>query len=112
MTDTTPKFDPIPRLQQIAATIEESGAGIFDSPTTAVHYINCAIKEIERLRRDYSCICNEMRRMMDERDEARRMACEKEETLGCDERGGPRNGSARDHAKRRGWDCFKENSND
>ena len=30
MTDTTPKFDPIPRLQQIAATIEESGADIFD----------------------------------------------------------------------------------
>ena len=47
-----------------------------------------------------------------ERDEARRMACEKEETLGCDERGVPRNGSARDHAKRMGWDCFKENSDD
>ena len=44
-----------------------------------------------------------------ERDEARRMACEKEETLGCDERGVPRNGSARDHAKQRGWDCFKDN---
>ena len=50
MTDTTPKFDPIPRLQQIAATIRESGADIFDAPNTAVHYINCAIKEIERLR--------------------------------------------------------------
>ena len=57
MTDTTPKFDPIPRLQQIAATIEESGADIFDAPATAVHYIECAIKEIERLR--------------EERDEAR-----------------------------------------
>jgi len=52
MTDTTPNFDPIPRLQQIAATIEESGADIFDSPPTAVHYINCAIKEIERLRNE------------------------------------------------------------
>ena len=52
MTDTTPKFDPIPRLQQIAATIEESGADIFDAPATAVHYINCAIKEIERLRKE------------------------------------------------------------
>ena len=52
MTDTTPKFDPIPRLQQIAATIEESGADIFDAPNTAVHYINCAIKEIERLRNE------------------------------------------------------------
>lgn len=45
-----------------------------------------------------------------ERDEARRMVCEKEETLGCDERGVPRNGSARDHAKQRGWDCFKEDT--
>ena len=45
-------FDPIPRLQQIAATIEESGADIFDAPATAVHYINCAIKEIEQLREE------------------------------------------------------------
>ena len=39
-------FDPIPRLQQIAATIEDGGH--FDSPATAAHYINCAIREIER----------------------------------------------------------------
>ena len=45
MADTTPKFDPITRLQQIAATIEESGADIFDAPATDVHYIECAIKE-------------------------------------------------------------------
>ena len=51
-------FDPIPRLQQIAATIEDGGH--FDSPATAAHYITCAIKEIERLRK--------------ERDEARRVA--------------------------------------
>jgi len=31
-------FDPIPRLQQIAATIEDGGH--FDSPATAAHYIN------------------------------------------------------------------------
>ena len=49
-------------------------------------------------------------RLRAERDEARRMVCEKEETLGCDERGVPRNGSARDQAKQRGWDCFKENT--
>jgi hypothetical protein len=49
-------FNPIPRLQQIAATIEDGGH--FDSPATAAHYINCAIKEIEQLRA--------------ERDEARR----------------------------------------
>ena len=70
-------FDPIPRLQQIAETIKEIGgiADIFDSPATSAYDIECAIKEIERLRRDYSCICNEMRRMMDERDEARRLYC-------------------------------------
>jgi hypothetical protein len=45
-------FDPIPRLQQIAATIDESGADIFDAPATAVHYIECTIKEIERLRKE------------------------------------------------------------
>lgn len=74
MIDPTPKFDPIPRLQQIAATIRDSGADTFDAPATAAYYIECAIKEIERLRRDYSCICNEMRRMMEERDEARLQA--------------------------------------
>jgi hypothetical protein len=52
-------FDPIPRLQQIAATIWNGGH--FDSPATAAHYINCAIREIERLR--------------NERDEARRECC-------------------------------------
>ena len=88
MTDTTPNFDPIPRLQQIAATIEESGADIFDSPATAVHYIECAIKEIERLRKDL--------------DEARRRVCEMlhEEGYGR---------SPEEWAKRKGWDCFKEN---
>ena len=103
MTDTTPKFDPIPRLQQIAATIEERGADIFDSPPTAVHYINCAIKEIERLRA--------------ERDEARRAACKNEAIIRLQ-----RNRVHRDSeevvrkgmeiAVERGWDCYKENTND
>jgi hypothetical protein len=91
MTDTTPKFDPIPRLQQIAATIEESGADIFDAPATAVHYIECAIKEIERLR--------------NERDEARRMLCiELEEH-------GPVRRNKEQIAMWCGWDCFKEDGN-
>ena len=51
-----------------------------------------------------------MQRMMDERDEARRIACEMEERVGCDESGCPKNGLAHDHAKQRGWDCFKEES--
>ena len=103
MPDTTPKFDPIPRLQQIAATIEESGAGTFDAPATAAYYIKCAIKEIERLHRDYSCICSEMRRMMEERDEARKEICY---FLSATE------GPAHRIAEKRGWDCFKENTND
>ena len=94
MTDTTPKFDPIPRLQQIAATIEESGADIFDAPATAVHYIECAIKEIERLRK--------------ERDEARREVCRLQPYAHAT----AEPGIAKDHAAYRGWDCFKENTND
>ena len=61
--------------------------------------------------RAVSALAEQVAVLRKERDEARRMACEKEETLGCDERGVPRNGSARDHAKQRGWDCFKEDSN-
>ena len=95
-------FDPIPRLQQIAETIRERGADTFDAPATAAYYIDCAIKEIERLRRDYSCICNEMRRMMEERDEARREVCVLMQRTGF-LRG--------DYASERGWDCFKEDTN-
>ena len=79
-------FDPIPRLQQIAATIEDGGH--FDSPATAAHYINCAIKEIERLRKD--------------RDEARQMYCYAIPE-NCDEH------EARKIAWERGWDCFNKN---
>ncbi len=101
MTDTIPKFDPIPRLQQIAATIEESGADIFDAPATAVHYIECAIKEIERLRK--------------ERDEARRRYCDDaikhsrvyrkvgSDTVRCE--------TPQEVAEKMGWDCYKENTN-
>ena len=55
-------FDPIPRLQQIAATIEDRGSGTFDSPATAAHYINCAIKEIERLRKERDEMQGELRK--------------------------------------------------
>jgi hypothetical protein len=59
--------------------------------------------EIERLHRDYSCICKEMLRMMDERDEARRNYCwamsngEEHKAINI--------------ARSREWDCFKENTN-
>ena len=78
-------FDPIPRLQQIAATIEDGGH--FDSPATAAHYINCAIKEIERLRA--------------ERDEARREVCQWEHHW-------DKTSSEQYYADKRGWDCFKD----
>jgi len=81
-------FDPIPRLQQIAATIEDGGH--FDSPATAAHYINCAIKEIERLRK--------------ERDEARRELCRIESSASGDP-----NMTSRAVAADLGWDCFNEN---
>jgi hypothetical protein len=81
-------FDPIPRLQQIAATIEYGGH--FDSPATAAHYINCAIKEIERLRA--------------ERDEARREVCELK-SLNFEGKITPKA-----YAEMRKWDCFEENS--
>lgn len=105
-------FDPIPRLQQIAATIEDGGH--FDSPATAAHYINCAIREIERLRRE----CGEARReigdslqtlihlrqeqnaLRAERDEARRMYCGR---VSRDVQP-----DAFEIAKNHGWDCFPQ----
>lgn len=108
MTDTTTtKFDPIPRLQQIAATIRERGAYTVDSPATAAYYIECAIKEIERLHRDYSCICNEMRRMMEERDAARLQTVRILNEIDCRiEHGAESNG----HLEAI-YNLFKENSN-
>jgi len=82
-------FDPIPRLQQIAATIENGGH--FDSPATAAHYINCAIKEIGQLRK--------------ERDEARRIVC----GLIYDQATSP-DTTKQSIAEAEGWDCYKEDS--
>ena len=135
MTDTTTNFDPIPRLQQIAETIKERGAGTFDAPATAVHYINCAIKEIEWLREEQedthaliertgailTATANALHggyappdclhswhdlpelveKLRKERDEARRLYCVM--------RDGDDGASCADWAKRKGWDCFKEN---
>jgi hypothetical protein len=99
MTDSALNFDPIPRLQQISADIEASGESTFDSPTTAAHYIRCAIKEIERLRA--------------ERDEARREVCGL--LVAChtdpdDDKPDPN--LKHIHAGIRGWDCFKENTDE
>ncbi len=77
--------------------------------------------EIERLRRDYSCICNEMRRMTEERDEAKaeairsdlRMAdaeFERDEArrLYCESLSTSRHGR-KQVAASRNWDCYEEN---
>lgn len=53
----------------------------------------------------------EIQKLKMERDEARRIACEMEERVGCDDSGCPKNGLAHDHAKRRGWDCFGKETN-
>ena len=58
--------DIVARLRMYAnASIEGEWSSVFRAD------LNIAADEIERLRRDYSCICNEMRRMMEERDTAR-----------------------------------------
>ena len=62
---------------------------------------------IERLRKEAFALsawsCREIDRITDERDEARRMYCvmrDGEDGLNCKE-----------WADRKGWDCFKENTN-
>jgi hypothetical protein len=47
---------------------------------------------------------NEIERLRNERDEARRLYCVM--------RDGDDGASCADWAKRKGWDCFKENTND
>ena len=110
-------FDPIPRLQQIAATIEDGGH--FDSPATAAHYINCAIKEVERLRKERDEMQSELRNaetecsmlrvecgvIAAERDEARREVCE----CKCSPPKTPFFGAPQELAEVNGWDCFNEN---
>jgi hypothetical protein len=100
-------FDPIPRLQQIAATIENGGH--FDSPATAAHYINCAIREIERLRQEYGearraigeslqsliHLRQEQNALRDERDEIRLSYCSLMEAY--------RGGDGRVTANKLGW---------
>ena len=76
--------------------------------------LTAAADEIERLHRDYSCICSEMRRMMEERDEARRLFCELDAEMyglfGDKERLVVNRASylPSDAARKRKWDCFRE----
>jgi hypothetical protein len=58
--------DIVARLRLYAnAYIDDKLASVFRLD------LHAAADEIERLHRDYSCICSEMRRMMEERDSAR-----------------------------------------
>ena len=66
----------------------------------AVSLMDKAIAEIKRLRQENATLTAE-------RDEARREVCSMNETgLRMNESDKKR------EAKRRGWDCFKENTND
>jgi hypothetical protein len=77
--------------------VKELDGRLADCKASSLHGQSAMAQEVERLRA--------------ERDEARRIACKMEERAGCDESGCPKNGTAQDHATRRGWDCFKENTN-
>lgn len=67
MSENT-KFDPIPRLQQIASMIA-NGVEI-DCPETQAYYIECAIAEMQQLRTDLS----NATRVVKEFEESRRKA--------------------------------------
>ena len=70
-----------------------------------------AADEIERLRRDYSCLCHEMRRMMEERNEARQEVCGLLVACHTDpDDDEPDPNLKHIHAGIRGWDCFKEDT--
>jgi hypothetical protein len=133
MTDITPNFDHILRLQAIAKNAGRDADVKYgtnpcseiilppnqfcnlstvvvkadDDLETLTRKIEMAIKEIERLHRDYSSICGQMRRMMEERDEARREVCQM--VSDADESSKPE--SIEQVADRRGWDCYKGESN-
>ena len=84
-----------------------------DLPVDVLRDIGEAYAEIERLREELDtriAMCDmrseKIIELTNERDEARWMLCEKEAWLRRE------NGSARDYAAQRGWDCFKKNIND
>lgn len=104
MTDT-PKFDPIPRLQQIAATIEESGsiflANIHHAyAQTDGTYAFPNSREGDMLKQ----AVRELLAMRKERDDARMLYCE---FVAQDHREGYVNHpeqNPQDVAKSMGWD--------
>lgn len=83
-------FDPIPRLQQIAASIE---SGTLSPSASTAHYIRTALKEIETLRK--------------ERDDARIEVCR---LLARNRTEGSQGANPAFHATARGWNCFYDES--
>lgn len=67
--------------------------------------IDEAANEIEDLRRAYKRLREEISRLTAERDEARRLCCER---AAMDEGGYVKHGTMLHFAESRGWDCFKE----
>jgi hypothetical protein len=68
------------------------------TPTEAVSMLEKAWQENKRLRQENATITAE-------RDEARRMCCER---AAMDESGYVKHGTMLHFAESRGWDCFKE----
>jgi len=69
------------------------------------------LRNIDCTRGDVHDAADEIERLRAERDEARRMWCEAApvgNSLSVDDM----DRRARAEAKRRGWDCYKENTND
>ena len=69
------------------------------------------ITERLRDRDNHDCIeaANEIERLRKERDEARREVCH---LMRSDDYNEPFDGTVFEYAIHRGWDCFKENTND
>ena len=69
------------------------------------------ITERLRDRDNHDCIeaANDIERLRKERDEARREVCH---LMRSDDYNEPFDGTVFEYAIHRGWDCFKENSND
>jgi hypothetical protein len=82
--------------EQKSVQILEATLGLSSTDLEGTHLIEC-------LRSQLSAVTEEIERLRNQRDEARREVCE----LLYNRQGG----WPKEHANERGWDCFKENTN-
>ena len=75
----------------------------------AVSLMDKAIAEIKRLRQENATLTAEHDALRAERDEARREVCQ---LMRPDEYNEPFDGTVFEYAIHRGWDCFKEDTNE